>query len=479
MGKIRYIILAFLLAAAKPCSGQDTINYSLDAYLEMAAKNNPGIKALFNQYLAALEKVPQVGALPDPIATFGYFIKPMELLGGNQLGDIQLMQMFPWFGTLKASRDEASMMAKADYEAFNAAKAELFYKLKSGWYQLMKFDREIALVSENIEMLKSLEKLVLIKFQSPVTDAVSPSMQGKNPVSDASTGTMNKSDGGMGAMNNQQSSENLMATGSGSSGGMSSGMNSSQAGLQDVFRVRMEILEQQNKLALLQDQRKTGEEAFNSLLNRNLKTQVQISDSLVTQLLPADRSVIADTILNNSPMLAMLENESGAYRFMEMKAKKMGSPMVGIGLDYMIIQERPGNPSMMNGKDMVMPMVSVSIPIYRKKYNAMQNEARLMQESINQQIIDLRNELMVQYRKMVQGLDDAGRRIELYEIQEDLARKTTALLLSGFATTGNDYEEVLRMQLRVLDYGFKHIEAITDYNTSAAMAEKLMNSVKY
>ena len=280
-------------------------------------------------------------------------------------------------------------------------------------------------------------------------------------------------------MNNPQGSANPMVTGSASTGSMSSGMNSSTTGLQDVFRARMEILEQQNKLALLHDQRKTGEEVFNALLNRNLNTPVQISDSLSAQPLPANISAIADTILINNPMLAMLENESGAYGFMEMKAKKMGFPMLGIGLNYMFIQERDGNPSMMNGNDMIMPMVSVSIPVYRKKYSAMQSEARLMQESVNQQIIDLRNNLMVQYRQLVQGLADAGRRIELYKEQEDLARRTTSLLLSGFTTTGNNYEEVLRMQLRVIDYGFKHIEAIVDYNTSAAMAEKLMNSLKY
>jgi outer membrane protein TolC len=479
MGKIKYIIIVLLLSAVKPCIGQEDVYLSLDDYLETAAKNNPGIKAHFNQYLAALEKVPQAGALPDPLATFGYFIKPMELSGGNQTADMQLMQMFPWFGTLKVSKDEASLMAKAEYEAFIAAKAELFYKVKTGWYQLMKFDREIALVSENIEMLESLEKLVLIKFQSPVTDVSTPAMPGTNLVSSASTGAVNNSEGGMGGMNNPQGSANPMVTGSASTGSMSSGMNSSTTGLQDVFRARMEILEQQNKLALLHDQRKTSEEVFNALLNRNLNTPVQISDSLSAQPLPANISAIADTILINNPMLAMLENESGAYGFMEMKAKKMGFPMLGIGLNYMFIQERDGNPSMMNGNDMIMPMVSVSIPVYRKKYSAMQSEARLMQESVNQQIIDLRNNLMVQYRQLVQGLADAGRRIELYKEQEDLARRTTSLLLSGFTTTGNNYEEVLRMQLRVIDYGFKHIEAIVDYNTSAAMAEKLMNSLKY
>lgn len=422
MEKVKFSILIVALSLICLNGYTQQPENELNGYLELASANNPALKASFDQYLAALEKIPQAGSLPDPQATFGYFIKPMELPGGNQLADIQLMQMFPWFGTLKASKDEASMMAKAKYEAFNAAKAELHFKVKSDWYKLMRSDSEIALVKENIEILESLEKLVMEKFQS-------------------------------------------------------SGLNSSQTGLQDVLRVRMEILEQKNRLALITDQRRTEETAFNALLNRKLETQVQILDSLVMQPLPAEKSAIADSILNNSPMLAMLENETGTYVFMEQKAKKMGLPMLGVGLDYMLIQERQGNTAMMNGNDMFMPMISVSIPIYRKKYVAMQNEARLMQEAGTRQIDDLRNNLMVQYHQLIQSLDDAERRIDLYKEQEELARSTTDLLLSGYTTTGNDFEDVLRMQIRVLEYGFKHIEAIADYNTAAAMSEMLTNSI--
>ena len=178
-------------------------------------------------------------------------------------------------------------------------------------------------------------------------------------------------------------------------------------------------------------------------------------------------------------MLAMLKNEAGSYSYMEEKAKKMGSPMLGAGLNYMLIQKREGNTSMMNGKDMFMPMVSVSIPIYRKKYNSMQSEARLMQEASAEQSNAMRNNLMIEYQQFVQNLNDAERRISLYQEQEELARKTTDLLLSGFTSSGTDYEEVLRMQLKVLDYSFKHIEAIADYNTSVAMAEQLMNSTTF
>ena len=109
----------------------------------------------------------------------------------------------------------------------------------------------------------------------------------------------------------------------------------------------------------------------------------------------------------------------------------------------------------------------------------MQNEAILMQEAGKEQTLSLKNSLLLQYRQFIQDLDDAERRMTLYSEQEDLARRTTDLLLSGYATTGNDYEEVLRMQMKVLDYGFKRVEAIVDYNTAAAMAEKMMNTVNF
>jgi outer membrane protein TolC len=478
MEKVKFYIIIAAIFLVKGIGNAQDANSELRGYLEMAARNNPEVKAEFNQYLAAMEKAPQTGSLPDPQATFGYFIKPMELLGGNQRADIQLMQMFPWFGTLKAAKDEASMMAKAKYESFNATKADLFYQVKSSWYQLMKYDREITLVKNNIELLESLEKLALTKFQSPV-EGGSSSATGTGSMNNAGPGTSGNSSGVMNGMNNQQSSGSAVASGSSSSGSMSEGMNGKQAGLQDVLRIKIEILSQQDRLSSLSDQRRTEEAKFNALLNRDLNIQVQISDSLIAAELPVNKMAISDSILSSNPMLAMLESETGSYAMMEQKAKKMGLPMMGVGLDYMLIQKREGNTAMMNGNDMFMPMVTVSIPIYRKKYNAMQNEARLMQETGNQQSIDLKNNLMVQYQQFIQNLNNAERRIKLYQEQEYLARKTVDLLLSDYTTTGKNYEEVIRMQMQVLDYGFNHIEAIVDYNTSIAMAEKLMNSVSF
>ena len=469
MGFLKFCLVILFVFSISGSFAQFPEN-EFNSYLKIAYENNPGLKASFNQYLSALEKVPHVGSLPDPQLTFGYFLSPMELIGGNQVADIQVMQMFPWFGTLKISRDEATMMAKSKYEAFNISKAELFYNIKSQWYELMKFDREIELVRENIKMMESLEKLIIIKFQSPVSDVSSSEMNTQNQ---GNSDEMNQPADAMGGMNNQTNLSKNMEPENGSSGSMSN----SGSGLKDVFRVRMEILEQKNKLELLSDRRQLTEANFNALLNRNIETPVQISDSLIKQPLPIDRSTFSDSISNNNYMLEMLANESRAYILMEQKTKKMRMPMLGLGLNYMLIDERKGNTFMMNGKDMVMPMISISIPLYQKKYTSMQTDARLMNESANLQIADLKNNLMVQSFKFIQELDDAERRIELYKELENLARTTTNLLISELANSGNNYEEILRMQLTILDYGFRRIEAIVDYNTVIADVEKYLGKI--
>ena len=470
---IIYIVIVALLIIQRQGFAQMTDSLVLDNYLETAAKNNPGVKAAFNQYLAALEKVPQVGSLPDPQGSLGFFLQPMELLNGNQVGSISVMQMFPWFGTLKLAKDEASLMAKAQFSLFQESKAMLFYNVKASWYKLVKYKRGIVLINENIALLESIEKLALVKFQSPAGSS-SGSSSGSS-MQGAPSGTGNP--GAMGGMNSQAAAS--VQPQSGMSSVTSGGMGSKPTGLADVLRVRMEILDQKYQLTLLNDQLKTEEVNFNLLLNRDQNLEIDIPDSLKMETLSVSAMVVADSILSNNPMLAMLDAEGQSYSTMADKARKMGLPMLGVGLNYMVIQKQAGNQSMMNGNDMVMPMVNFTIPVYRKKYTAMQKEARYLHESTLLKSEDMKNMLLLEYRQFAQEYSNAERRVELYREQADLANRTANLLLAGFTSTGTDFEEILSIQYKVLEYGLKHIEAVADYNTAVAKAEKLMNTVNF
>ncbi len=142
--------------------GQDSLLF----YLSEAAKNNPTVLQKYTEYQAALQKVPQVGSLPDPELNMGVFLSPMELVSGNQVADLRLMQMFPWFGTLRAAKDEMSLMANAKYESFRDAKLQVFYEVQSTWYDLYKLRQNIRISEKNIEILKTIERIALVKFRT-------------------------------------------------------------------------------------------------------------------------------------------------------------------------------------------------------------------------------------------------------------------------------------------------------------------------
>ncbi len=92
------LFLGFLLLLGPNLFGQQDLN----EYLKIAAENNPGLQVNFNEYMAAMEKVPQVKSLPDPMVAFGYFIQPVETRVGPQEWRFNMAQSFPWFGLLEA-----------------------------------------------------------------------------------------------------------------------------------------------------------------------------------------------------------------------------------------------------------------------------------------------------------------------------------------------------------------------------------------
>ena len=155
---------AILLSALWYLPSQAQTTDSLSHYLETAARNNPSVNSSFALYKASLEKIPQAGAFSDPELEMGFFFKPMEQLSGKQVADFTLMQMFPWFGTRKAARNEATEMARMAYEQFRETRNNLFYEVKSQWYQLNNLNEQYKNTAANLELLKQLEQLALSRY---------------------------------------------------------------------------------------------------------------------------------------------------------------------------------------------------------------------------------------------------------------------------------------------------------------------------
>jgi outer membrane protein TolC len=451
---------------------------SLYKYLEIAAKNNPTVLQKFAEYQAALQKIPQAGSLSDPELSIGVFLSPMELVNGNQVADIRLMQMFPWFGVLKNAKDEMSLMAKAKFELFLDAKLQVFYDVQRNWYQLYKIQKDITISEKNIDILKIIERLAIVKFKAAPSEG-SGSVS-SSPIAPAGS-VLNTSAAptGMQTMGSVQSSPGSSVQNQASSS-MQTGPMSSSAGssaLSDIYRIQIESGDLENNISLLKNQRNTAMALFNSYLNRPLTTPVFTYENLVVDSLELSLVMVSDNILANNPMLGMLDYEKQSIEARKKMVMRMGYPMIGLGLNYSLINKTQfpmGLPSM-NGKDMVMPMVVVTLPVYRKKYNAMINESELMKTATSQNYQSVANSLQTEYYQAIQLYQDAKRRIKLFDNQSQLASKSLDLMMKSFSVSNSALSDVLRIRQQTLDYEFKKVEAIADFNISVAWLKRLGN----
>ncbi len=479
--KIYSLILTVFLSSLRMFAAGERPD-SLSTYLEQAARNNPQVQSDFMLYKAALERVPQAGALPDPELKIGFFLKPMETLMGEQVADFTLMQMFPWFGTQKAARSEAQEMARMAYEKFRDSRNNLWYEVKAQWYRLSNLNEQYKNTQANILLLQQLEQLALRKFSSSSVQGGS----GKSGMEMQKGISINQPQAaagmpGMSGMGNSMVQAGILTTKVSTSasemGGNAMG-NAVSGGMSDVLRIQMERAELEDNLKNLLSERQVAEAQFNTLLNRPIELPVIVPDSLKQKLFDMDYTNALNRILTDNPMVTMLEAEADAYRAKAKMDKRMSMPMIGIGIQYSPMRKMETSMGMsgMNGKDMWMPMLKVTLPIFRKKYNAQQRESRLYWKASELKRENVQNQLRTEYINLYSQLEEAGRKVDLYSKQFTLSQTVWQLVVQEFAAGRQSLTDVIAVERQLLDYKLKKSEAIAVYNTGVAAMEKLISN---
>lgn len=468
MKKIKMTLLILTSGILGSITAQATVHDSLWHYMEIAIKNNPGILSKTDEYKAALYKIPQVASLPDPELNMSLFLTPMEIISGKQVADLELMQMFPWFGTLKYARDEMSLMAKAAYESLRDAKLQLLYEVQSSWYDLYRTHRNLILSEKNLALLQRIEQLALLKYKTG-TSAISP------PIALATQQNPITSSGGMSGMGRMEGSNTTTNTGgmtsSGTSGIM---MGGSDTGLSSMYRLQMEKYGLTDNIATLHESIKSKQSRFNALLNQPALTPVFVPDS-IQQDIPelALFSPSVDSLFSGQPMLEMLQYEYASLKAKGRMVDKMGYPMLGVGVGYSVIAKSENSTSMMNGMDMLMPMIKISIPIYRKKYKAMRSETEMLQSATQNSLKETQNMLLAGYYEGLERYENAGRQIDLYNMQAALLQKILNLSIKEFSNSGNGLTDLLRTRQELYSYELKKEETIAELNASVAYLRRI------
>lgn len=320
--------------------------------------------------------------------------------------------MFPWFGTLGAKENVAIQSAKAKYEAFLEAKSRLFNEVRSTYYNVYLNRRAIEIIRENLILLNAFQKLANIKIEAGKVSAL------------------------------------------------------------DEYRILMEMGDLENQLALLLDKQRMLELMFNNLLNIESGQEVLTPEILWTTDLSLSKEQVMDSIRTHNHQLLVLSMQQEALSYRKELAKKLGKPGLSVGLDYTFIGSGENN---LAGTDAFMfPMIGISIPLYRNKYRAMVNEVMYLQEAREFEKAEKENFLETILENAWNDYLDAERRLLLYQVQLELAGQSLNLLETEYVTGNKEFEEILRMERKVLTYGLELEKARSGKQASISFINYLM-----
>ena len=415
-------ILYFLCIGLFTCYGSayatgiDNKEDSLAVYIAEAIRNNPGLKSEYQAYQAQMANAQGAGVLSDPQLSVGLFPQAMHHVNGKQLATITIMQMFPWFGTLKAGREQMEYKAQEAYQKFREKSLSTAFNVEKQWYSILATQEKVKAVKQKRALLNDIKKVAIYLY--------------KNYTAGRDTK------------------------------------------MSDQLRLDAEEERLKEQTESLETQLTLQKQQFNITLHRQPNAALSLPDSIPLRQMPTFNWT---EIERNNPKLAQYSAIQKAFKSQEEQTRAKGMPMIGVGLQYMLNGkvDMPMMPNM-NGKDMVMPMVSVTIPIYRKKITSAIHSAQLMERSAAYNYQSQLDALQSTYLSIEQRADDIKRKLKLYESEVSLLNRTLELMQKEYATGATSLTDILQTTRESIDYDLLKAEANAQYNTITAEAIQLI-----
>ena len=384
----------------------------LETFIEEALTNSPEIQKFELQYGIASEKVNEVNSLPNTEFGVGYFVSEPETRTGAQRFKVSAKQMIPWFGTIASREDYVSSLAEAKYEDIVIAKRKLMASVSQSYYNLYANKAKRDVLIENIKLLETYEVLALTSVEVGKASAV------------------------------------------------------------DVLRLQMRQNELVQLKQVLEQQYLAEQTAFNNLLNRENDITINVIDELI---IPSEDFEINVENLALHPELLKYDKRYRSVEQSELLNQKESSPMIGFGLDYINVAKRPDMSFSDNGKDIIMPMVTVSIPIFNNKYKSRTKQNELQMQEVEAQKHERLNKLETLLDKAIN--DRFSARISNVTQVKNLkqAKNAEEILIKSYETGTIDFNDVLDIQELQLKFQMNQIKSIKKYYLQTTIINYLTN----
>ncbi len=332
----------------------------LQSYIEAALAGNPALAEALAGYRGALQKVPQVTSLPDPMLSFTQFLRSVETRVGPQLNTLMLTQKFPWFGKLDLKGKIAFKEAAAQHQAYRARERDIIGQVKRAFYNLGYVDRAVEISQEDQLLLEHYEELAQIRY--------------------------------------------------------STGQGLQQA----VIKIQAEITKIINRLKILDQQRVSLVARLNTLMNRPPEESLPTVGQLVLPQMTLNLEELYHLGERNRQelkvVMARIEKSEQSIDL----ARKDYWPNVTLSAGMINVGGRNDPAGLLlpppdNGKNAYNFSVGINIPIRRAKYNAGVLEATEGLIANRKQYLNIRNEMEFSIRDQSIRIETLQEQVKLFE----------------------------------------------------------------
>ena len=236
----------------------------------------------------------------------------------------------------------------------------------------------------------------------------------------------------------------------------------------DVLRLQIRQNELQQEKDVLIQQNKGIQAAMNSVMNREYDNDVSVVSSL--EIPEGDIFYDYERLLVNPELIKYDKLYQSVEQF-ELLNQKEGGPMIGFGVEYINQENSPMITSPF--KDMVMPMLSASIPIFNKKYKSQTKQNEWQKQEIEAQKKERLNLLKSELSKAISQRNQS--RIKFNTQQENLkqAKNAETILIKSYETGTIDFKDVLDIQELQLKFQIGQIETVKLYYVQSALINYL------
>lgn len=299
--------------AQQPRPAQSAVPSSLAAAANYGLANNAGLLAARDRAQAAGEKPAEARRLPNPKLMWTEFVEELQTRTGPHVRRLSLSQAFPWPGTLRAAGEAAEGMAAAAQGMALGSAAQARRGVERAWIERAQLSTELKLQEQQVALLRTLEPVVLTRIRAG-------------------------------------------------------------AGQQALLRLEVELAR--------------SEETLRRLGQAHLPLDAQLAAALSVDAItttpaalpePADLELDADELgqqlRDHSPRLITLRARIQAAQAKVRLAERKRKPMLGVGLDYLQVDESAmGNPGG-SGDDPIALRLSMDLPVWRAADDAAERGA--------------------------------------------------------------------------------------------------------